>query len=114
MENQNLEPQENLEIPKIPDVEYFDMAEWLFQFDEDEPVVIAWSNSEEEGGQLTFTLKPNSGSNVYFQSADGAKKMKIFSRRMSPERRQELKEIQEKEREIKERLNYENGTDLVG
>ena len=108
MEKQNLQLKNELEIPEIPGIENFDMAEWIFQFDDGEPVVIAWSNSEEDPGELSFILKPNSGSRVTFQSADGSKKMSLFSRRMSEERRTELRELELKEKETIRRLNSEN------
>jgi hypothetical protein len=107
MENQSLQPKNELVIPEIPGIENFDMAEWVFQFDDEEPVVIAWSNSEEVPGELSFVLKPNSGSNVIFQSADGTKKMSIFSRRMPDGRRLELRELKIKEEEIINKLNSE-------
>lgn len=108
MENQNLQPHNALGIPEIPGIENFDMAEWVFQFDNEQPVVIAWSNTEDDPGELSFVLKPNSGSNVIFQSSDGTKKMSIFSRRMSEERRAELRALKIKEEELIEKLNSEN------
>ena len=75
-------PDEATEM-KILGIESFDQAEWVFQFDEDEPIVIAWSNDESEAGELSFVLKPNSGSNITFQSQDGKKTLRIFSREMT-------------------------------
>jgi hypothetical protein len=105
MENQILQNQDDFTLPEVPGIENFDMAEWVFQFDDDEPVVVAWSNSEEDPGDLSFILKPNSGSNVFFQSSCGKKTLKLFSRRMSDERRKELKELKDKEKEIIQKLN---------
>lgn len=107
MENTNEILSHDYEEPIIPNIEKFDMAEWLFQFDEEEPIVMAWSNSEEDPGELTFILKPSSDSMVYFKSEDGSKTFKLFSRLMSQERRDELKKQREEENEIIERLNSE-------
>jgi hypothetical protein len=70
--------------------ENYDLAEWVFQFDDDEPFAIAWSNSKENPGELVFTLKPSPNSTVIFQSGDGSKKFKLFSRSMPKEKREEL------------------------
>jgi hypothetical protein len=79
-------PDEATEM-KILGIEEFGQAEWVFQFDGDEPIVIAWSNDASEAGELSFVLKPNSGSNITFQSQDGKKTLRIFSREMSDETR---------------------------
>jgi len=68
----------------------YDLAEWVCQFDDDEPIVIAWSNDKENPGELVFTLKPNPDSAVAFKTEDGAKSFKIFSRSMTEEKRDEL------------------------
>ena len=78
------------QIEKIIGIESFDQAEWCYQFDGDDPVVIAWSNDANEPGELTFMLKANNESNITFQSVDGDKTLRIFSRSMSEERREQL------------------------
>lgn len=80
-------PDEATEM-KILGIEEFKQAEWVFQFDDDEPVIIAWSNDESEAGELSFVLKANSGSNIVFQSSDGKKTLRLFSREMSEETKQ--------------------------
>ena len=82
-------PDEATEL-KILGIEEFKQAEWVFQFDEDEPVVIAWSNDESEAGELSFVLKANSGSNIVFQSPNGDKTLRLFSREMSDSTREKL------------------------
>ncbi len=108
MESQEFEKEsvmsENEEL-KILGIEKFDRAEWVFQFDEDEPVVIAWSNSKDDPGDLSFMLKADSGSNIIFKSNDGRRTFKIFARRMPDERRAELDEIQKKEEELLNKIN---------
>jgi hypothetical protein len=78
------------QIQKVIGVENFDQAEWCFQFDDEDPIVIAWSNDQNEPGELTFMLKANSESRIAFQSADGNKTLRIFARSMSDEKRKEL------------------------
>ena len=98
------ENQENIESPgilgldeiqsgdenTILGIEEFDQAEGVFQFDNDEPITIAWSSDPSEAGELNFILKPNSGSSISFQSHNGEKTLRIFSRRLTEERREEL------------------------
>jgi hypothetical protein len=77
---------------QLPEKIEFKEAEWAFQFDDDEPIVFAWTNpGEEEAGEVVITLKPNSQSTVLFASPDLKKRMRIFSREMSEETRQKLK-----------------------
>jgi hypothetical protein len=78
------------QIQKVIGVENYDQAEWCFQFDDEDPIVIAWSNDQNEPGELTFMLKANSESRIAFQSEDGSKTLRIFARSMSEEKRQEL------------------------
>lgn len=75
------------EIKKILGIEQFEQAEWVFQFDDDEPVVMAWSSTESEPGQLNFVLSADSESSIIFQSPDGKKTMRLFCRKMSEETR---------------------------
>ena len=90
---------------KILGIEEFDRAEWVCQFDEEEPVVIAWSTDREEAGELSFILKARSDSSLIFQSQDGEKTFRLFARRMSDERRSEIDAHEEKERKLKEENN---------
>ena len=83
--NTGFEGQTEMEILGITE---FAQAEWLFQFDEDEPVTIAWSNDSTEPGELAFVLKPNSGSTVVFQSRDGKKTLRLFARELTEERKE--------------------------
>lgn len=92
MENQNLENQEQINHIQPEMVEY-DQAEWVFQFDDDEPIVFAWSNnSDKEPGEVTITLKANSLSSVFFASSDLKKKFRLFARPMSDQTKMALKQ----------------------
>lgn len=86
---ESLIPDEVTEM-KILGIEEFAQAEWVFQFDDDEPVVIAWSNDPSTPGELSFVLKANSGSNLVFASSDGEKTLRLFSREMSDATRERL------------------------
>lgn len=104
MTNENDQPIGSSYPVKIPDVVEFDQAEWVFQFDEDPPVVIAWSSTEETAGTLTFSLQANSGSNLIFKSGDGQKMLKIYSREMPESRRRELRQFRKNEEQLQEKL----------
>jgi hypothetical protein len=87
---------------KILGIEEFDRAEWVCQFDDEEPIVIAWSTDSEEAGELSFVLKARSDSSLVFQSQDGEKTFRLFSRRMPEERRSEIDAHEENERKLRE------------
>jgi hypothetical protein len=82
--------EQEIKEAEIVQIQEYDLAEWVCQFDNEEPVVIAWSNDETTPGELSFTLKANSKSSVVFQSADGRKRFSLFARSMSQQRRVEL------------------------
>jgi len=65
--------------------ENFKDAEWVFQFDDEAPVVFAWSDSSEEPGDVTITLKPNVKSRITFTNIDGNKVMSLYSRPITGE-----------------------------
>ena len=78
---------ENVEINQIQGiVEYNDGAEWVFQFDNDEPVVFAWTNKGATGpGDVVITLKANSHSSITFMSPQGDKGLRLYSRPITEE-----------------------------
>jgi hypothetical protein len=61
----------------------FKRPEWVFQFDDNEPVVFAWSNDEEEPGEVNISLKGDSSSTLTFIDRDGKKTFKIFAREIT-------------------------------
>jgi hypothetical protein len=72
--------------PKIVGIEEYKEAEWVFQFDTEEPIVFAWSDKDSsEPGEVTVTLKANSNSSITFMSADGNKILKAYARPISEE-----------------------------
>ena len=60
----------------------FNQAEWVFQFDEDEPTVFAWCNEPNDPTNVNLTLTPDTRTDVVFKSANG-KMMKIFAREIT-------------------------------
>lgn len=64
--------------------EKLEQCEWVFQFDEDEPQVFAWTNEDMEGEepQVQFTISNTKNSNITFTHKNG-KSFKIFAREMT-------------------------------
>lgn len=62
----------------------FDECEWVFQFDDDEPIIFAWTkeNNLEEEPKIVLTIDNIDGSNIEFRS-NGDKKFKIFARELT-------------------------------
>jgi hypothetical protein len=77
---------------KIAEIEEYKQAEWVFQFDDDEPIVFAWTNGEgDEPAEVNINLKANSQSSIFFASPDLQKRMRIFCREMSDQTREKTK-----------------------
>ena len=56
----------------------FENAEWVFQFDDDEPQLIATATTSNPT-EITFTIQNNNQSKLDFYGKDG-KRFKIFTR----------------------------------
>jgi hypothetical protein len=78
---------ENLEIetpsPSIDEIKSFERAEWVFQFDDEEPVVFAWSNDPSDPGEINISLKPDPSSRIIFTDKEGKRKFSLYSREIS-------------------------------
>lgn len=86
MEDNNIEVKG--ESTKIADpYEKFKEAEWVFQFDDEDPIVFAWSDSSGDPGDVTITLKPNEKSRITFSNINGTKIMSLYSRPITDETR---------------------------
>ena len=87
MENKEINPNDYIvDTSHLPeDYQEFEQAEWVFQFDDEEPEVFAWSTNPEEAGTLSFTLSANSSSSMTFVSPTTGKKLQVYSRPMSEE-----------------------------
>ena len=79
----------NIELEGTPaaiaEIKNFKDAEWVFQFDDEKPVVFAWSDDSEEPGDVTITLKPNEKSRITFTNINGTKVMSLYSRPITGE-----------------------------
>lgn len=69
---------------QIKGAENFKEAEWVFQFDNDDPVVFAWSNEasddNEEPAEVNIKIKAESNSSIAFASPNGDKIFRMYSR----------------------------------
>jgi len=63
----------------------FDEAEWVFQFNDEEPIVFAWSEGSDDAGEVIITLKPHDKSSITFRNEDGSKTLSLYARPISEE-----------------------------
>ena len=94
MENEKLNFDEtpSLKAKRIED------CEWVFQFDNDEPQVFAWTDNElneNEDPKVVFTISNIENSHITFQNKESKKTFKIFAREIS----EEGKQMRNKQRE---------------
>lgn len=84
MENQEQEftQNEDLGIQSSITGRKFEQAEWCFQFDEEEAHAFAWSQNENDPGDLNFNIAPTEGANITFRSPSG-KVFTLFVREMT-------------------------------
>lgn len=82
METEKMEPAGS-ELNTDLRIDEYKEAEWVFQFDNDEPVVFAWTNQGEEGGEVNLSIKSNSQSRITFSNIEGNKVLSIYSRPLS-------------------------------
>lgn len=61
----------------------FEQAEWCFQFFDNEPVVFAWAEDQNESGDLILTINPTDSSAITF--TDKGMSFKLFARPMTEE-----------------------------
>lgn len=84
MENQETQELQLLEgfESVSPQVTKFKQPEWVFQFDNDEPVVFAWCEQEEDNPRLSFDMRGETNSTLLFNSPSG-KSFKVFAREIT-------------------------------
>jgi hypothetical protein len=82
-------------------------CEWVFQFDEDEPQVFAWTNEDmdDESPTITFTIDNTEGAYISFKDKKTGKLFKLFARELSEEG------IQLREFQAKQNKDLENGSE---
>ena len=86
----------------------YDECEWCFQFDEDEPQIFAWTDSEmnsNEDPKIVFTITNVENSYITFTNGKTGKSFKLFARELSDEG----KAMREKQRELFKTTN--NGSE---
>jgi hypothetical protein len=79
---ENLEPIGEI---KMREVEKLEQCEWVFQFDEDEPQIFAWTGDEQpqEDPTVTFTISNTKGAYISFTSKETGKTFRMFARELS-------------------------------
>jgi len=80
---------------KMAPVEKLEQCEWVFQFDDDEPQIFAWTNEDmtDEDPTVTFTISNNKSAFISFTSKENLKRFKLFARELSDEGKK-LREFQ--------------------
>jgi hypothetical protein len=83
-------------------------CEWVFQFDEDEPQVFAWTDTDistDEDPSVTFTISNVENAFISFKHNESKKTFKLFARPITKagkkmrDEANKLKELQSKELE---------------
>ena len=83
-------------------------CEWCFQFDEDEPQIFAWTDSNlpsDENPKVVFSITNLENSYITFQNSKTGKLFKLFARELT----EEGKQLREKQRESFKQL--QNGSE---
>jgi len=77
-------PNNTLQLAKP---EKLEQCEWVFQFDEDEPQIFAWTSedSPDEEPTVTFTISNTKDAYISFTNKETGKKFKLFARELSTE-----------------------------
>jgi hypothetical protein len=83
---------------KMAPSEKLEQCEWVFQFDDDEPQIFAWTNEDmaDEEPTVTFTISNNKSAFISFTSKENLKRFKLFARELSDEGKK-LREFQTKQ-----------------
>ena len=70
---------------KIAPAQKLEQCEWVFQFDEDEPQIFAWTGDEQpqEDPTVTFTISNTKGAYISFTSKETGKTFRMFARELS-------------------------------
>jgi hypothetical protein len=83
---------------KMTPPEKLEQCEWVFQFDEDEPQIFAWTSEDmaDEDPTVTFTIGNTMGAYISFKNKQSGKTFKLFARELTEEGMQ-LREFQTKQ-----------------
>jgi hypothetical protein len=69
----------------------YEECEWCFQFDEDEPQIFAWTDSNlpsDENPKVVFSITNVENSYITFQNSKTGKLFKLFARELTEEGKQ--------------------------
>ena len=90
-------------------------CEWVFQFDEDEPQVFAWTDKDtdtEDEPTVTFTISNIEGAYISFKHTNSNKVFKLFARPITSEGKKMRKEQTEALKAFKADLeNFDEKTE---
>ena len=87
IENEQVEELAPIGELKMAPPEKLEQCEWVFQFDEDEPQIFAWTSedSPEEEPTVTFTISNTKDAYISFTNRNSGKKFRLFARELSDE-----------------------------
>ena len=108
--NKKIENEQEAEVVKLENPnntlqlakpEKLEQCEWVFQFDEDEPQIFAWTSEDmtDEDPTVTFTVSNTKDAYISFTNKETGKKFKLFARELSKEGK-EMREFQTKQAEL--------------
>jgi hypothetical protein len=91
---ENLEPIGEI---KMSEPQKLEQCEWVFQFDEDEPQIFAWTSEDmkDEEPVVTFTVSNTKDAYISFTNRNSGKTFKLFARELTKEG-MEIREYQNK------------------
>jgi len=104
--NKKIENEQEVTLEPIGEVKMappqkLEQCEWVFQFDEDEPQIFAWTSEDmtDEDPTVTFTVSNTKDAYISFTNKETGKKFKLFARELSKEGK-EMREFQTKQAEL--------------
>ena len=70
---------------KMTPPEKLEQCEWVFQFDEDEPQIFAWTSEDmtNEEPTVTFTISNTKDAYISFTNKETLKKFKLYARELT-------------------------------
>ena len=96
---------------KMAPAQKLEQCEWVFQFDDDEPQIFAWTSedSPDEEPTVTLTISNTKDAYISFTNRNSGKKFKLFPRELSAEGIK-LREFQTQQNELT-KPNLENDSE---
>jgi hypothetical protein len=93
---------------KMTPPEKLEQCEWVFQFDNDEPQVFAWTSEDmtNEEPTVTFTISNTKDAYISFTNKETLKKFKLYARELT-DAGKKLREFQTQQSELV-KTNIEN------